>query len=272
MDKRKFLVVVDPSHESHLALDRMIHIIRQREERQIEVHLFIGFEQDDRSNPDVPEEVIVGREWRRELLRPLNELETEYTAEFFWTRHWRRSIVDAAARYDCDVIMLSRSSAENKRGIADSKWDLVRRADCEVVIVGHSVKGPLRSIVAAVNTESESDEDRLLNEKVLHRGKFLSDFYKADFHVVNSYKGTEDFPDRDAITRLIDIPKERILVDMGAPQDVIAKFAKQVSADMVIIGTKSRHGLGGLFKGNTNERLLDQLLDIDVLAVHLGAE
>ncbi len=272
MDKRKFLVVVDPSHDEHLALERMIHIIRQREERQIEVHLLIGFEQEDRTNPDIPNEVIVGREWRRDLLAPLNQLDTEYTAEFFWTRHWRQSIIDAAHRYGCDVIMLSRSSAENKRGMTDSKWDLVRRADCEVVIVGHSVKGPLKSIVAAVNTESPSKEDKLLNEKVLQRGKFLSDFYGAEFHVVNSYKGTEDFPDRDAITRLIDVPKEKILVDMGQPQDVIAKFATQVAADMIIIGTKSRHGLKSVFKGNTNERLLDQLLEIDVLAVHLGAE
>ena len=270
MDKRKFLVVVDPSHDKNLALDRMVEIIRQREEREIEVHLFIGFESDDKSDPDVPEEVVRGRNWRRQLLAPLNEMGVEYTAEFFWTKHWRQSIVDAAERYDCDVIMLSRTSAENKRGLTDSKWDLVRRAKCEVVIIGHAITGPLRCIVAAVNTESNDEEDKLLNVKVLERGKFISDFYEADFHVVNSYKGTEDFPDRDAIQRIVDVPKENIFVDMGKPEEIISNFADSVNADLVIIGTKSRHGLKGALMGNTNERLLDRITDVDVMAIHTG--
>ena len=270
MDKRKFLVVVDPSHEKNLAMDRMVEIIRQREERELEIHLFIGFEADDKSDPDVPEEVVRGRNWRRNLLAPLNDLGVEYTAEFFWTKHWRQSIVDAAERYDCDVIMLSRSSAENKRGIMDSKWDLVRRADCEVVIVGHAVTGPLRTIVAAVNTESKDEEDQLLNKKVLERGKYISDFYEAEFFVVNSYNDTESYPDKDAIRRIVDVPKDHIHADMGKPENIIAGFAKEKEADLVIIGTKSRHGFVGAFKGNTNEKLLDRLLDVDVMAIHKG--
>ena len=30
VEKRKFLVIIDPSHERHLALERMIDIIEQR--------------------------------------------------------------------------------------------------------------------------------------------------------------------------------------------------------------------------------------------------
>ena len=44
MEKRKFLVIVDPSHEKHLALERMLDIIRQRREWVLEFHLLIGAE------------------------------------------------------------------------------------------------------------------------------------------------------------------------------------------------------------------------------------
>jgi len=267
LDKRKFLVVVDPSHEQHVALDRMVDIIRQQQGRDIEIHLYIGFESDDKSDPDLPEEVVCGREWRRALFRPLIELGVEFTAELFWTRHWRNSIVGAASRYGCDEIMLSKSSAENKRGITDSKWELLRRADCEVVIVGSDTSGGLKCILAAVDTQSKNDEDEAMNKKILERGKYLAEFYGADLHVVNAYKDSEDFPDRGLIQRMSEVPMENIHRDMGRPEDVIYDVAQKINADFVILGTKPHHSIRATLRGNTSEKVMDKL-NIDVLALN----
>ena len=98
MEKRKFLVIVDPSHERHLALERMLDILHQRREALLKFHLLIGFESDDKGDPDTPDEVIRGNDWFRELLQPLDESGVDYTAELFWTRNWRNSILDAADR------------------------------------------------------------------------------------------------------------------------------------------------------------------------------
>ena len=54
MEKRKFLVVIDPSHERHLALERMLDIVRQRSEWISDFHLLIGFEGADKADPDSP--------------------------------------------------------------------------------------------------------------------------------------------------------------------------------------------------------------------------
>ena len=54
MEKRKFLVIVDPSHERHLALERMLEIIRQRREWVLEFNLLIGFESEDKTDPSHP--------------------------------------------------------------------------------------------------------------------------------------------------------------------------------------------------------------------------
>lgn len=267
MDKRKFLVVVDPSHEEQLALNRILELIRQREDRELSIHLFIGFESDDKSDPDSPDEVVRGRNWRRALLQPLTDLDVEFTAEFFWTKHWQRSIVNAAKRYDCDVIMLSKSSAENKRGITDYKWALLRRAECEVVIVGTDSIGPLKCILASINIQTTDPEYDALNMKILDRGKELADFYGADYHIINAYKGAEDFPDRDRIHNLTGLPYENIHRDMGRPEDIILEAVEKVGADLVILGTKARHGLRASLRGNTGEKVVEKLA-VDVMALN----
>jgi universal stress protein E len=266
VEKRKFLVVVDPSHERHLALERMLDIINQRREWVLEFYLLIGVEAEDKTDPDAPNEVVCSRQWFRELLGPLDELEVNYSAEFFWTRDWRQSIVDAADRYGCDTIMLCEASAEHKRGVTDSKWDLVRRATMDVVIVDEGTKGPINCILAAVNTQVTDEVHTRLNEKILERGKFLSEYFGAEYHVVNAYKDSEDFPDRGLISRMSGLPRENIHRDMGKPEDVIAGISEKVNADMVILGISPKTGLAARFSSHTTEKVMEKIT-IDVVAL-----
>ena len=267
MEKRKFLVIVDPSHERHLALERMLGIIQQRREWVREFHLLVGFESDDKGDPDTPDEVIRSNDWFRNLLQPLDESGVDYTVELFWTRSWRDSILNAADRYACDTIMLCEASAEHKRGITDSKWDLVRRASSDVVIVDEGTKAPIECILAAVNTQATDPVHKVLNEKILERAKFLSDFFEADFHVVNAYKDSEDFPDRELIGRMTGLPREKIHRDMGKPDDVIAGVAGKVDADMVVLGISARRGLSAAFSSHTTEGVMEKIA-VDVVALN----
>lgn len=266
MEKRKFLVIVDPSHEDHLAFDRMLELIRQPGEWDLEFHIMIGFESGDKTDPNSPVDILRTTTWFTELLSPLDELEVEYTAEFFWTRDWRASITTAADRYGCDTIMLCEASAEHKAGVTDSKWDLVRQATCDVVICDVGTTAPIKSILAAVNTQATDAVHVALNEKIIERGLFLSKYYDAEFHVVNAYKGSEDFPDRALIGRMSGLPRENIHRDMGKPEDVIAGIADKVNADMVILGCSSRKGLAATFSSHTSEKVMEKI-EIDVVAL-----
>ena len=267
MEKRKFLVIVDPSHERHLALERILEIIRQKQEWALEFHLLIGFEAEDKADPNTPDEVVRGSKWLVELLRPLDELGVDYTAELFWTRNWRGSIINASERYKCDSIMLCESSAEHKVGITDSKWELVRQAECDVVICDEGTTAPIECILAAINTQATDPVHKELNEKILARGKFLSEYFEADYHVVNAYKGSEDFPDRALIGRMSGLPREKIHRDMGKPEDVIAGIADKVNADMVVLGISSRKGLAATFSSHTSEKVMEKIT-IDVVALN----
>lgn len=267
MEKRKFLVVVDPSHERHLALERMLEIVRQQRKWELEFHLLIGFESGDRTDSNTPMEVVRGGSWLTDLLRPLDELSVDYTSELFWTRDWRKSITDAAARFNCDSIMLCESSAEHKSGITDSKWDLVRNATCDVVIVDEGTKSPIDCVLAAVNTQATDAVHVALNEKIIERGLFLAEYFEAELHVVNAYKDSEDFPDRGLIGRMTGLSREQIHRDMGKPEDVIAGVADKVNADMVILGISSRKGLAKTFSNHTTEKVMEKI-DIDVVALN----
>ena len=267
MAKRKFLVIVDPSHERHLALERMLDIINQRRELVHEFHLLIGFESDDKGDHGAPDEVVRSSDWMKELVQPLDDSGLDYTSEFFWTRNWRNSILDAADRCACDAIMLCESSAENKRGLTDSKWDLVRRAKCDVVIVDEGTKAPIDCILAAINVQTKDSSHKALNERILERGKILAEYFEADFHVVNAYKDSEDFPDRELIRRMTGLPREQIHRDMGKPADVIVRTAEEVNADMVVLGMSARKGLYAAFGGNTAEGVMEKIT-IDVVGLN----
>ena len=266
MEKRKFLVVVDPSHERHLALERMLDIVQQRGEWVSDFHLLIGFEGADKTDPGAPTQVIRGKAWFDELLAPVDELGADYTVEFFWALDWRKSITDAARQYDCDTIMLCESSAEHKRGITDSKWDLVRQATCDVVIVDEGTRAPIKTILAAVNTQAKDEGHIKLNERILERGAFLAEYFGADYHVVNAYTDSENFPDRQMISRMSGLPRENIHRDMGKPEDVIAATAEKYNADMVILGISPRSGISAKFSNNTTEKVMEKIT-VDVVAL-----
>jgi len=266
VEKRKFLVVIDPSHDRHLALERMIDIVRQRREWVADFHLLIGFEGADKADPNAPTEVVRTSAWFEELLGPLDELGVEYTTEFFWTGDWRKSITDRAEHFSCDTIMLCESSAEHKAGITDSKWDLVRQASCDVVIVDEGTEAPIKCILAAVNTQAKDAGHQALNDRILERGKFLAEYFDAEYHVVNAYTHSEDFPDRQRISRMSGLPRENIHRDMGKPEDVIASLAERVGADMVILGISPRQGLSAAFASHTTEKVMEKIT-IDVVAI-----
>ena len=58
MEKRKYLVVIDPSHDRHLALERMLEIVHQQKKWDMDFHLIMGFEIGDKTDDETPMEVV----------------------------------------------------------------------------------------------------------------------------------------------------------------------------------------------------------------------
>ena len=95
----------------------------------------------------------------------------------------------------------------------------------------------------------------------------MADFFEAEFHVVNAYKDSEDFPDRELIKRMTGLPRENIHRDRGKPEDVIAGIVEKVGADMVVLGIGARKGgLTAAFTSHINEGVMEKI-PVDVVAL-----
>jgi len=230
MKLEKFLVVVDPTHSEHLALNRIVNFASRKRHSDMCAHVFVGFEGEDLSEPDQPKDIVRGRDWLGELLLPLENTGIKFTVEQFWAQDWENSIINAARRTQADVIVIPQSSATKSTSIMASIWSLLR------------------------------------NSVLLH-GQMVAEFYDAKLHVVNAYHDNEDYPDRDKVKRIIDIDRRDIHVDMGTPEEIIAKLTNQLQADLVIIGTMARRGIRAALRKNTVERIIKKLT-VDVLTLN----
>jgi len=263
----KFLIVVDPAHAEHLALNRIINFAGRKRHCDMRVHVFVGFEGEDLSAPDQPMEIVRERNWLDELLVPLENSGVKFNAELFWTRDWETSIINAARRAQADMIVISQSSATNKTSITDSIWSLLRNSELPVLTIESGAPDKRENILAAVNMQTTDDEYDALNRKVLLHGKMLAEFYDAKLHVVNAYFDSEDYPDRDKVKRIVDIDRQDIHVQMGKPEEIIAKVTDEVQADLVIMGTMSRRGIRATLRKNTSEKVIKNLT-VDVLTLN----
>lgn len=95
-----------------------------------------------------------------------------------------------------------------------------------------------------------------MNEKILADGRKQVEIYGAELYVINSYKDSMHYPDREQLLKFTGLPTENVHLGEGDPADVIAEYADEINADVVIIGTMHRTGAAALMRGNTSEKVL----------------
>ena len=65
---------------------------------------------------------------------------------------------------------------------------------------------------------------------------------------------------------MVDYLKPQLHVINGDAKHVVAKKARELDVDLVVMGTVARSGISGFFMGNTAENILNQL-DCSVLTI-----
>lgn len=252
------LVVVDPTQDEQPALARALYACRTHSP-QPRLHLFFGIDgqavDTSASNPQMYRQL----DWYLGLVEKLEANDIEYSSEICWSPDWSRSVVHSAKEIDADLIMVSDASTSHSRlKLTDTKWDLLRHAKCPVLLA-RTTEHPSKVVLAAVKVQSDSSEYVSLNEKLLHRGKWIADLDGGEFHVVNSYTDSMHYPDRAKILRAVDLPPENIHIKQGPADEVVANVAREINAGIVVIGTLKRTGLLAAMRGNTSELLMSKV-------------
>jgi len=253
------LVIVEPSHDWHIALERALITAKLREVPP-KLHLFIC--------PDVENTDLKARnqglyrdsKWLEELIKPASDSGLDFDYEFCWTMEWSNAVLTCADRIKPDTIFIPDYEASVRRNLfTNSKWDLLRHSSCPVMIVRPEASSHRKVILAAMNIRTENQKYIDMNEKILEASKRVSSFYGAEHYVINSYKDSMHYPDREQLLKFTGLPTENVHLGEGDPAEVISAYADEINADMVIIGTMHRTGAAALMRGNTYEKVLSKV-------------
>ncbi len=196
-------------------------------------------------------------------------------------------IAAAATELGASLVVLGADEPEGGLlGFGTKATTCVRKAPCDVLLVRESHHGPFRRILVGTDfSETASRALRLAvavaardgaDLRVLHafHGPWNVLHYRAptpeaDPAFQRQYRETLERRLEASVREVVDAAVEageapagfasrvhRELVDDGAHRSAIAGYAKEVAADLVVVGTRGRGSLRDLLLGSTAQKLL----------------
>ena len=269
-DQERVFVVVDPTANDHIALQRAIITARFRTPAPT-LYIFVAVDSESIDTRATNDSLFKNSQWfEDEIHAPLKKQGLDYQIEISWSSEWQRSILKSANRFGADVILLpihKKKKHTLRLTFSESKWKVLKKATCPVILVRPGAAEQRKIILAAVNFQAIGDQQKLLNANVLARGKWLAEHYGAELHVVNAWKDSMNYPDRGKLAKETDLPSKNIHVVPGYTDEAVAKTAKEIDADLVIMGTLGQTGQTATRRGTTAERVISGL-DVDVVVVN----
>ena len=257
----KFLVVINPRHERHVALARALVSAGLRETVP-HIHLFVSTDEPPRGGAFLSSDLL------QSLVAQLDEKNIPHSYEFCWTENVENSLLAAAQRYQATMILypFDEASARKHQGFTLARWELLRNSDCPVILVKPDYGKHRNRLLAAVNFQSVYPEYVELNRRILERALWLSEKHGAELYVVNAYESMDDYPDFEKIQEQSGLPHDHIKLVEGSPEKVLASTAKELGIDLLLIGTRNSTDIASKFRRNTAEKVSASLhTDIMVL-------
>jgi universal stress protein E len=265
----RVLVVVDPASKGGLlALERAITtneaISKTAYGKPLTLRVLLAVDSDSvdtgADNPDI----LRDGTWIQEhVVKPLADRGFPFKVQLSWSTDWYGIILRAESDKPVDSIMLPLASKPHERGrlFNESVWRLMRTAKAPVLFAQPNSAPQRKVLLAALNIQSHKPEHQKLNEATLVRAKGMASIYGADLHVVNAYEDSLNYPDRSQLVAMTGLDSSKIHVAAGEPDEVIRSVAKQIDADLLILGTRPRTNR---WRGTTAERIITRL-DCDIM-------
>ena len=226
-------------------------------------------------------------EW---LTQQLADYSGNIQAVVEWDNRPYEAIIRHAINEKADIVVKATRSHDDLRSVifTPTDWHLVRKCPTPVLLVKDHDWPADGNIIAAVNVGTEDREHSQLNDKITEIAQDYAKLLSGHVHLANSYPGTPlniaiEVPEFDPesynasvknhhleemerhSTRF-GIPLDNCHVKEGLPEKVIPFVAKNIDAELVIIGTVGRVGISAALIGNTAEHVIDEL-NCDVLAI-----
>jgi universal stress protein E len=265
---RRLLVIIDPTHDNQLALERAISKSELLPDKP-EVCLFIGV---DTHSPNLKAEnkkLYRDEAWLKSITEKLDAGNIQNSFALCWAPQWNEAVIHVRRQFNADNILIPDYRDNEKIfELSNEKWALLRNSIVPVTIVRPGHSAPITKVLAAINMRKDRDPKyQKLNDKVLKEGAAVAAHYGAELHVVNSFRHISNHPGMEKVVARTNLTPERIHIDEGSPEDVIEAVAKEIEANIVVIGNLARDGALAFMKGNTSEKILRRIeQDVMVLS------
>lgn len=296
---RNILVYIDPTQEQQPALQRAIEIAEKEESAKITLFLCcydLTYEMTSLSSMEerqAMQSLVIrdNQEWLDELAAPYVEKGHKISCQVHWHNRPFQAAIQVILREGYDLLIKSTHPHSKLSAIlfTPTDWNLLRKCPVPLLLVKSESWPEDGNILCAVDCKSVQDEEHHdLNESILTEANDIAAMIKSNIHMVNAYPSPPmnimmELPEFDPIHYEDGLKKfhqealnnyaTQYQVDIanthlhqGLPEDVISDVAEQIQAELVILGTVGRTGLGATLLGHTAEQVIDKL-NCDLLAL-----
>ena len=215
-------------------------------------------------------------------------------------------IIREVLNFERDLVIKSLESSESigQKLLGSMDMKLLRKCPCPVWLIRSSQQHGFREILVGLDYQPDNDTADELNMQLLQMASSLALTEFSELHILHAWdfafelfyrssrsgNSTEEVEEmikeeedmrRQWLTELVDkycstVGKEAgnylkpiIHLIKGNPKVVVPECAREIGAELVVVGTVCRTGIPGLIIGNTVEEILNQI-DSSVLAVKPG--
>lgn len=294
----RILAVVDPTQEQQKSLARALELANKCDGSVTAFLSIYDFSYDMTTMLSVDEREMMRQavvddrtEWLASLIEQQpNTNKIHVDVKVVWHNRPYESIIAEAISGNYDLIVKGTQQHDTLKSVifTPTDWHLLRKAPKSVLLVKDHAWPENGAIVGAVNVGTEDEAHQSLNTRISATCQEMATLLKGNVHLVNSYPGTPiniaiEIPEFDPQTYNQSVKDhheanmrrhaENFGIDAafchvkeGLPEDVIPTIAKQLDAELVVLGTVGRQGISAALIGNTAEHVID-MLDCDVLAV-----
>lgn len=280
----KLMAIIDPTSSEQTALERAT---RLAVDGKGSVHAFCCTYLGEEEMADFPsrkdakhQELERVQNWLDQLAKPIVDQGVSVTTEVYWNENWYDSACHAAARNGASLIVKnSEPHGTLARKLSrTSDYTLLRYAPCPVLLTKTSDDWINGRILAALAVDKQDPEHELLNNAIVAEAQRLTRTTGFDLHLVAAHHeradmaavlnilADEDRSFEDVLAERYGVPAGHVHIKEASAKEAILETVKEVSADVLVMGTIARKGLRGALIGNTAEKVLDEL-DIDILTV-----
>jgi universal stress protein E len=297
---RNILVFVDPTVAVHPAIDKAATLAARLDAR---IELYVCDTRATREmrlvatrnkNPDAALTLNL-KPMLEELARPLRARGLDICTECEYADVLHAGLLDRAKRTTSDLIVKDthHHTLAQRTFLTNTDWELIRGSPIPVLLAKEHAWQMHPRILACVDPGHVNDKPETLDREILDYADFVAGHLDGELHAVHAYVPLtiaatadavfapmattldpgvfeiEEKQKRAQLRTLIEpyrISAERVHLELGVASGVLPALAREIKADVLVMGAISRRGLAKIFIGSTAERVLEHL-PCDVLVV-----